>query len=110
MARKFIIDGQEEAAVGKGATLFFPQDRYPYVITAVSKTGGKLTLVGLDTHPIPVEKGTMICSHIYTPEEMATMQTREVIHAYRRKDGNYYVGDGCPVGIGKAFYYRNYAY
>lgn len=100
-------------AVGQGATLVYPDDRYLFRITAVSKSGHKITMEWILTTGLKPDdycNGFTVFDHIYTAEEIAAAPaSKDIRHAYRNKDGKYRVGGSIPVIIGTARYRRNYA-
>lgn len=98
------------AKVGDGATLHYPSDRYPYVVTAVSPSGNKITIEPLNTGLVPVDRN-FIARHTFTAEELKDLSLRlggsRTAH-YSKKSGAYMVGGSTPVTVGTAYYYRNY--
>lgn len=103
--------------IGQGATLHYPQDKTPYVVTAISPTGAKVTLEALKTaegltghDPAGECNGFPVFDHEYTEDELATMRydTPHPEYAHRRRNGRYYMGS-CRITFSGARYYRNYA-
>lgn len=94
--------------VGDLATLCYPQDRYPYLVTAVSATGTKVTLAELEraaeaparfAGPFPIWD----CDG-----DPATRTGRTVI-AHRQGNGRYAVAGSTPIIFGQARYYRDHS-
>lgn len=107
-------------AVGEGATLYYPADRYPYVVVEVSATGHAiwvkpLSCVDMTTGHEPAGScnGFPVWDHTYTDDELKTLAVEhaEPMKLTRRQDGRYRpVGSSdITVGIGHARYYRNFA-
>lgn len=104
--------------LGGGATHALPQDRMPFVVTAISASGAKVTLEALQTvgghtghEPAFHVNGWPVWDHEYTDEELKTMRYEGPEfpqYAHRRKDGRYYM-DGQRVYFGGARYHRSYA-
>ncbi|WP_155855165.1 hypothetical protein [Actinotalea ferrariae] len=106
--------------VGMGATQVFPQDRYPYVVVAVSRTGHAIWVKPLKTvstqtghEPAGRCNGFPVWDHTYTDAEVKALvdQHAEPTKLTRRGDGRYRpVGSGeLAFGLGQARYFRNYA-
>ncbi|MBO2461609.1 hypothetical protein [Actinomadura violacea] len=125
-AARAAYKAKQEAAVrrantpvlGKGATHAMPQDRMPFVVTAISPSGAKVALEALRTvgghtgHKPAYHVGPWpVWDHEYSDAELETMryegpELRQ--YAHRRKDGRYYM-DGQRVYFGGARYRRSYA-
>jgi hypothetical protein len=104
-----------EPKVGMGATLYYPDDRYGYVVTRVSPSGKTITVRALETpnRDTPNVRFDMsnpfgIVSLQYSDSQRETMQTGDHRSAHLRKDGCYYLSDS-PLILGSAVYYRNNA-
>ena len=96
--------------VGMGATLAYPQDRYGYVITNVSKSCKVITVRRLSDdvlQPAHYCNGYPVFDHIFCGLMDLDCYEGEW-KAYLHKDGRYYLG-GTLLSIGTARYYRNYA-
>lgn len=104
--------------VGDGATLCFPQDRYPYVITRVSDSGKtfwakRLKEVNLSTghEPARHEGPWPVWTHVYSDEERQTMveeNTPEIM--VRLSKHGYWTSKGLDFALGDAVYHRNFSY
>ena len=118
--------------VGMGATLHFPQDTYPYVIVAVSKSGKSATIERLHTvdkstghEPSRFDGPFSVWDHVYTPEELqAHRYTKEEIERFEA--ARVYTGEkflttirlgkngwgykGLRFTVGTARYHRNFSY
>lgn len=93
--------------VGDLATLYYPQDRYPYIVTAVSPTGSKVTLAELKpASDVPARyRGPW---PVWDCDGDPTALTGRTITAFRKGDDTY--GDGpVPVVFGHARYYRDWS-
>lgn len=107
-------------AVGTGATLYYPQDRYPYVVVEVSRTGNAIWVKPVETvstktghAPAGTCNGFPVWDHTYTDDEVKALVQDGVTPTKltRRADGRYRpVGSSDVVyGLGHARYFRNYA-
>lgn len=107
-------------AVGMGATQFYAQDRYPYVVVEVSRTGHAIWVKPLETvstwtghTPAGSCNGFPVWDHTYTEDEVKSLVQDHVAprKLTRRSDGRYRpVGCSDVVfGLGHARYFRNYA-
>lgn len=103
--------------IGMGATLCYPDDRYPYVVTSVTKTTivvePLVTVSKATGHPPTRMRGPFpIWDHAYSPDEMATLRHPDGRslrrRAHRRKDGRFYL-HGTPLLVGEARYRRDYS-
>jgi hypothetical protein len=115
------IDGVK---VGEGATLIYPQDSYPYVITRISESGKTawarpLKTVSLATGHAPARHDGPwpVWSHTYTPEELVSLaysEAEEEFPSFREiritLTATGWKTKGTPVELGKARYHRNYSY
>lgn len=98
--------------VGMGATLVYPNDRYPYVVVAVSPSGKQITVEELETvtpamantEPSPGE-----WSYYYTAEDLRNRRTGQKKVAHLRKNGRYYLND-IPLALGTARLRWDYSY
>lgn len=104
---------------GTPATLLYPQDAYPYVVTRVSASGKtawmeRLVLVNATTgHEPAYSNGPFpVWNHTYTTEEVATMGSGSAeVRISERKDGSWRVaGSTTPVQVGRARYYRDFSW
>jgi len=95
---------------GMPATILYPTDRYPYLVTYISKNGYKIQLTGIDTNELTSrynKTGFPISDYILTDEQLRDVKlTKELKFAYRGKDGNYHCMR-CPIVLGEARYYRD---
>ena len=104
----------ETPTIGQGATKYYPQDRYGYVITKVTKTtftAVRLTPVSATTGHTPASFAGPwpVWHHTYTAEEMATMQepgTEIVV----RKTKQGWRASGTSFYVGSAVFHRDYSY
>lgn len=107
-------------AVGMGATQVYPQDRYPYVVVEVSRTGHAIWVKPLrtvfsDTGHEPEGRcnGFPVWVHVYTEDEIRDLVQADVapVKLTRRTDGRYRPvgGNDLIFGLGQARYFRNYA-
>lgn len=89
----------EKPRVGMGATIVFPSDNWPYVITRVSPNGSKIVLRPLDTRGMN--------GKTYTAEDLINKVAPfgEWRTANRHSDGWYYIGGCIPVSVGYARLY-----
>jgi len=98
--------------VGQGATLVYPEDRYPYIIIGVSPSGHRITLQEVQAKavaPADTHNGFPVFDHVYSEAELAQAELlKRTVTATRRRDGSYYVG-GSKMEIGQARYYRDYS-
>lgn len=104
---------------GMGATLLYPSDRYPAVITAVNQTGTEIEIeplrdVGTDTGHAPdhFNGDYPVWDHTYTAAEITDLRiknNRAKYTARLRKDGKFYTKGGTPILVGTARYYRDYS-
>lgn len=126
------MEQEIQPAVGMGATVYYPQDRYPMVITRVSESGKTFWAVPLKTvslttghEPARFDGPFPVWSHVYTDEELVSLAyTPEELAL---KSGGYYAGagtverrvtltkrgwtsGGTHIEPGKATYHRNYSY
>lgn len=94
--------------IGDLATLVYPQDRYPYIVTAVSPSGAKVTLAELEraasepaayAGPYP----------IWDCDGDPTRFTGRTIEAHRKADGRYAVAGSTPISFGRARYHRDWS-
>lgn len=100
--------------VGMGATICYPQDAYPAVVTKVSKTGKVITVERLETvsaktghKPARFDGPFPVWSHTYTDEELQSMRTgATAVYTWRESTGTW----GPNVRVGSAHYERNYSY
>lgn len=94
---------------GNPATLTYPHDRYPYIVTAVSKTAHTITLQALDTDGVEPQgfwNGCPVYDHTFKLPDTAKRAER-TIQAKRNRAGSYQVGD-VPVTLGMARYCRDF--
>lgn len=117
-----------EVGVGTPATKIYPQDRYPLVVVAVSKSGRRVSLVSMpellpgDSTPerqIPAyRKGPWpVYNHRFTEEECMKVAKEHLesggtgaITASLRKDGAWrVVGGHTEILMGVAQMYRDYS-
>jgi len=109
-----------ESGFNLGATLFYPQDRYGYVVIDSTKSGKTLTIMRLETvdmttgHTVDHFDGPFpVWSHTYTEDEMRTMRRlgTETIKWSEPRKGYMRGGrKGTPFLVGVAQYHRNYSY
>ena len=93
--------------VGDLATLYYPSDRYPFIVTAVSPNGSKLTLEELA--PAASEPARYAGPFpVWDCDGDPATRTGRVITAHRKGDGSY--GDGpVPLAFGHARYHRDWS-
>lgn len=109
------------AQVGEGATLIFPQDKYPYVVTRVSASGKvawvkRLQIVDTSTgHQPDYYLGPWpVWDHEYTKAELVSLAREDAREEriYRDKNGYWRMSgwDSKPlVALGRARYRRDYS-
>jgi hypothetical protein len=110
-----------------GATRCYPQDRYPLLVTSVSKSGKTITYVavesvsGLTGHePARFDGDWPVWDHEYTQQDL---RLRSDIRPEVPRDGaatdrtarwsekrGCYQDGGTPIKVGTARLYRNYSY
>lgn len=104
--------------VGDGATIIYPQDRYPLVISRVSPSGKtawahRLTTVDIYTghKPAYFNGPYPVWNHTYTEvERQAYAMEHVTVRLSLRKDGTWRLaGTNTRVTVGDAVYYRNFA-
>lgn len=104
-----------QPAVGMGATLCYPQDKYPLLITKVTAKTICVRMVHTsgDTAPDikPADRcnGFPVFDYQYSAEELQKAAYGEEIRCYKRQNNRYYTKGGSPIALGFARYYRNYA-
>lgn len=105
--------------VGDGMTLYYPQDRYGYVITRVSPSGKTVWVKPLREvsratghEPARHDGPWPVWTHTYTDEERQTMQVEGAPEqrVNRSRDGLSWSMNGLPMARGGAMYHRNYSY
>lgn len=103
--------------VGMGATLHYPQDSYPFVITRVSPSGKSFwvkPLVGVSKttghSPERYDGPFPVWSHVYTPDELVSMVQAEAPERMVRKTKYGWSSHGTPYSVGQARFHRNYSY
>lgn len=108
------VTEQPQPEVGMGATLLYPQDRYPYVITAV--TAKTITVQRVETvstktghSPSHYNGPYPVWSHTYTAEELDNLAIDGERRAYLHRDGRYYLGR-TPLLVGEAIYHRDFSW
>ena len=103
--------------VGMGATLVYPSDRYPVVITRVSESGKTFWFQPLQTvsfatghEPDRYHGPYPVWDHTYTDEEIKSLVRLESGGRMARlnKHGRYR-SHGTPVTVGIARYRRDYS-
>lgn len=100
------MDKSNDVQVGMGATLCYPQDRWPYVVIGIGKYSLKVQRLDTSGLGVTTPLGYGIADHTLKPEEYRPIG--EVEHAWKHKDGCYYMGGYIRLTIGKAHYYRDY--
>jgi hypothetical protein len=111
--------GEKVPQVGTLATLCYPQDRYPLVVTRVGKNWVEVSRIETNGLPKTGEcNGFPVFDYQWVGniEEHPDLKERVTglgvtaftCKAYLRKDGFYYRG-GTRIRIGSARYYRNYS-
>jgi hypothetical protein len=101
-----------------GATISYPQDGYPAVVIAASKSGRVITVENLRTvdtttghSPDHLEGGFPVWTHIYTDEERRTFREGTTFKAHwSEKWQAYYRGGSTRVSVGNAVFHRNYSF
>jgi len=93
--------------VGDLATLHYPADNYPYIVTAVSANGAKVTLAELA--PAAATPARFAGPYpVWDCDGDPARPTGHVVNAYRNNFG-YAVGRSTPISFGRARYYRDYS-
>lgn len=109
-----------DIVAGTHATLIYPQDSYPMVVSRVSESGKTVWLRSL----LPVSKDTghapahfngpwPVWDHTYTEDEVQDLVIEHALErrASLRKDGTWKIsGATSTVMMGTARYYRDYSY
>lgn len=115
-AQGFRAHVRPDPEVGMGATLHYPQDAYPYVISRVSPSGKTIWVKRLDTvstatghEPAYFEGPFPVWHHEYTAAERVAF-LRASTDEYMVRKGKYGWGGKKDFTIGKAIYHRNFSY
>lgn len=106
---------------GQHATIVYPQDMYPAVVSRVSKTGktawiSRIKEVSTETgHKPHHHNGPFpVWHHVYTQAEIAEMSMGvEHVRISLRKDGKWRVAgyeNSALVRIGEAVYHRDFSW
>lgn len=100
------------AQVGDLATLCYPSDLYPYIVTAVSPTGRKATIAPIDYTKVQTlagyHNGFPVHDHSFTAAEALEHVQRDWPRtAYLGANG--YTEGGTPLTLGVARYRRDYS-
>lgn len=105
--------------VGEGATVSYPQDSYPYVVTSVSPSGKTIGVKPVTTvdkstghEPARYDGPFPVWSHTYTPEELQALVREDAPEQTVRwsAKGGYWTCAGTVFQVGTAHYHRNYSY
>ena len=102
----------EEPYVGMTATINYPQDKEPAVITDILNNGDTLVLAPLDTHdlqPVRTCNGFPVFDSTLDQEEELTRVSSVRYRVHKNKMGIFVTQSGCWVILGVARYYRNFA-
>lgn len=109
-----------------GATLCYPQDRYPYLIVGATRSGKTINLSSLPTDafkagfsPAGFHNGFPVWDHTWTEEEMEAFlkdeeepisrPSRKVIKARWSTRFQRWTCNGTPIHVGHARYFRDYS-
>lgn len=115
-----VVAALKESGFNLGATLFYPQDRYGYVVIDATKSGKTLTVMRLETvdkstgHEVAYFEGPYpVWSHTYTDQERREMRRlgTETLK-WNERQQRYMRGGrkGTPFLVGEAQYHRNFSY
>ena len=103
--------------VGMGATLQYPQDAYPFVITRVSPSGKTVWVKPVKSvdkstghEPAHFEGPWPVWHHVYSPAELEQFVQAEAPERMVRKVKYGWASHGTPYSIGQAVFHRNYSY
>lgn len=107
-----------EVKVGQGATMQYPQDRYPFIVTAVSKSGKSITVSEIKSPDATTgdsadytHNGFPVWDKSYTAEELADRSrypfTGRTYVLRLTKRG--WACKGIPFHVGNARYRRDYS-
>jgi hypothetical protein len=94
--------------VGELATMHYPSDSYPFIVTAVSASGSKVTLAELERaakEPARFAGGFPVWDCPGDPSK----RTGRTEVAFRNAQGRYFIGRSTPVTFGYARYHRDYS-
>jgi hypothetical protein len=101
----------EEIVTGMGATLCYPEDKVPYVVTAIK--GNTVIVQSVNSDDLPKSgdcNGFPVFDHTFTAEELEARKVPQTAVTLRcHKDGRWYNSGGTRFVIGYARYFRNYA-
>lgn len=100
------------AQVGDLATLCYPQDLYPYIVTKVSPGGRKVTLSAIGhagIAPAALHNGFPFFDHSFSTDEARHLvQPDSTLVAYLGANG-YSVDGFTPIALGVARYRRDWS-